>query len=343
MTLRYLPCLLLFTTTLAHSYPRSDLPSLKFQYKDWEIVCDNTRTCRAAGYHSEDAKSHASILVTRRAGPNQPVDVQIQLADDQEHPSPSKLQMTIDGRPLGTVHIDTESNTGTLSEGQAKALLPALLKDAKLAWTGNGNTWTISTAGANAILLKMDDFQGRIDTPGALVRRGAKAESSVLPALPKPIIRAAAIPKESKPVALTAQQERDLLPALRKTVQDDSCEELTRPQKLAVYRLSNDKLLVSHQCWQAAYNTGDGYWVINARPPFSPVLVTTFGTDYEDGTIESVQRGRGIGDCMGWWKWTWDGRSFSHTSEKTGGMCREIAIGGAWDLPTIVSDVKEAK
>lgn len=30
-------------------------------------------------------------------------------------------------------------------------------------------------------------------------------------------------------------------------------------------RLSADKLLVSQACWRAAYNTGDGYWVVNDR------------------------------------------------------------------------------
>ncbi|MFK3739308.1 DUF1176 domain-containing protein [Massilia sp. TN1-12] len=341
--LRTLPCLLLFVTSFSYAYPRSDLPSLNFQHKDWELVCDNTRTCRAAGYHPETVPLRASILLTRRAGPNQPVAVQIQLADDDRHPSPSTLQMAIDGRPLGAVRIDPDDNTGTLSDAQVKALLPALLKDAKLGWTGNGTTWTISTAGATAVLLKMDDFQGRIDTSGALARKGSKPESSVLPALPTPVVRAAPVPSEGKPVTFTARQERELLPALRKTVHDDSCPSLSQPQRLGVHRLSNDKLLVSHPCWLAAYNTGDGYWVIDARPPYSPVLVTTSGTDYDKGVIGSVQRGRGIGDCMGWWTWTWDGRTFSQTSQRTGGMCRDIAIGGAWELPTIVTDVREAK
>ncbi|RZI54672.1 MAG: DUF1176 domain-containing protein, partial [Pseudomonas sp.] len=32
-----------------------DPPS--FSYKDWEVACDNTRTCRAAGYQSEAGNS----------------------------------------------------------------------------------------------------------------------------------------------------------------------------------------------------------------------------------------------------------------------------------------------
>jgi hypothetical protein len=47
--LRYLTYLLLAASAAADAYPRSDLPSTTFSHKDWELACDNTRTCRAAG------------------------------------------------------------------------------------------------------------------------------------------------------------------------------------------------------------------------------------------------------------------------------------------------------
>jgi len=34
---------------------------------------------------------------------------------------------------------------------------------------------------------------------------------------------------------------------------------------------------------------------------------------------------------------TWDGHSFVHTSSSTTGMCKLVAAGGAWTLPTIVT------
>lgn len=345
MERHYLPLLMLSASALVHAYPRSDLPSIKFAYKDWEIACDNTRTCRAAGYHAEDDAPNASILLTRLAGPDQPVRVELQLADDPDHPSvPSSLQMTIGGRAFGTVRIDGTNNKGTLSAAQTSALLPALLKDGELAWTGGGKRWTISPAGANAVLMKMDEFQGRIDTPGALVRKGGKAESSALPALPLPVVEAVSVPTGDKAaVQLDARQQHALLAALRKTIHDDDCDGLDQPDALEVRRLSRTSLLVSHQCWQAAYNTGDGYWVVNAQPPYSPVLVTTSATDYANGTIRTVQKGRGIGDCMALTAWTWDGMTFSQTQDETTGMCRQIAAGGAWRLPTLVTTVRQAK
>jgi hypothetical protein len=143
---------------------------------------------------------------------------------------------------------------------------------------------------------------------------------------------------------LAAAQTRDLIAALRRTARDGSCELLDAKQdeagELEIRKLTKDKLLVSHTCWQAAYNTGDGYWVTNAQPPYSPMLVTTSATDYDNGVITSMQKGRGIGDCLGTATWTWDGRTFVQTSDTTTGMCRGFP-GGAWELPTLVTRVRK--
>jgi hypothetical protein len=343
---RSLTIALFVASAAAGAFARSDLPSISFDHKDWELACDNTRTCRAAGYHTEDDDApNATILLTRAAGPNQAVTVQLQVADENG-PAADQLAMSIDGRAVGDVRIDA-SNRGNLSEAQVKALLPALIKNARIAWSAKGKTWTISTAGANAVLLKMDEFQGRLDTPGALVRKGNKPESSVPPPLAPPEIQMGAIAPNPQPVTLTAAQTRDLMAALRKTVKDDSCELVDTKSDEAgppvVRRLTHDKLLVSHACWMAAYNSGDGYWVVEAQPPYSAALVTTSATDYSNGVILSAQKGRGIGDCFSSATWTWDGKSFVQTSATTTGMCRQIAVGGAWDLPTFVTKVRKPR
>jgi len=336
------PVLLLLAAGTVQAYPRSDLPSIKFEHKDWELACDNTRTCRAAGYQAEDAAPPASLLLTRRAGPGQPVRMQVRLANPSDrHPLPPRVQLSVDGRTLGTVRIDGKTDTGTLSEDQVRAVLPALVKNGQVAWLAGKTSWTMSTAGATAVLLKMDDFQGRIDTPGALVRKGGKPESTALPALNAPVVKAArVVSDDAAPVRFDAGQQRVLLAALRKTVQPEECEALGQAGEVALRRLSSEKLLVSHACWQGAYNSGDGMWVINARPPYSPVAVTMAASGYANGVIESGQRGRGIGDCMALARWTWDGRSFAQTLAATTGMCRQVAAGGAWELPTLVSTVR---
>jgi len=343
-TTRQLIYALLVTSTYVGAAPRTDLPSISFSRKDWELACDNTRTCRAAGYHPEGDEPNATILLTRAAGPNQPVTLRLQLADDERRPLPSQVTMTVAQRPVGSVRLDPKSNTGSLSQAQAQALLPALQKDELVAWSADRTTWTISTAGANAVLLKMDEFQGRLDTPGALVRKGNKPEGNVLPAVTPPNITPGPVSRDKRPVTLSAAQARDLTPALRRTARDGSCELLDAKQdeaaELDIRKLTKDKLLVSHTCWQAAYNTGDGYWVANAQAPYAPVLVTTSATDYDGGVISSMQKGRGIGDCVGTATWTWNGHTFVQTSAATTGMCRGFP-GGAWELPTLVTRIRK--
>ncbi|WP_410488919.1 DUF1176 domain-containing protein [Aeromonas hydrophila] len=50
-------------TTLLASALGSSTEGLSFQHKDWELACDNTRTCRAAGYSAESGG--LSVLLTQ--------------------------------------------------------------------------------------------------------------------------------------------------------------------------------------------------------------------------------------------------------------------------------------
>ena len=100
-------------------------------------------------------------------------------------------------------------------------------------------------------------------------------------------------------------------------------------------------MLVSTICWQGAYNGGMGYWVVDDRPPHHASLVTTRGSGHGDGRIHSEHKGRGLGDCFSSAEWVWTGTAFVHTREATTGMCRAIAAGGAWHLPTLVVEVVE--
>ena len=55
------------------------LQGLYFQHQDWELACDNTGTCRAAGYQSDDNfEQPISMLLTRQAGAKTAVQGQLQ-------------------------------------------------------------------------------------------------------------------------------------------------------------------------------------------------------------------------------------------------------------------------
>ena len=339
----------------AASVSAADLPRLQFAHGDWELACDNTRTCRAAGYYidkgdddSAPAPLAVSVLLTRKAGPNAPVQGQVQfgtyLDDDSANSLPKTLAptMTIDGKALGKVLAGEDSWTVDLSPGQTQALLAALARVSRIEWREGARSWRLSGTGAAAVLLKMDAFQGRVGTPGALMRNGAKQERTVLPALAAPVVLVPAL--DDTPVDLPKER----LAALRTVLQvpGDGCPESTNidgtPGDITVHRLSGGKLLASMPCWRAAYNEGDAYWVVNARPPHAPQLVTNAGSDYAAGTIGGSHKGRGLGDCWSFEAWTWDGKRFVRTSEGGTGDCRMVAPGGAWSLPVLVTDVRPA-
>lgn len=313
-----------------------------FTHHDWQLACDNTRTCRAAGYSDDEASLAISVLLERKAGPGQQVMASVQLGtadEDRLPPASGVVTMKIDGRPLGSVQLDSNTAIGQLSEAQTEALLAALTRDSLLQWSSGEHNWTLSGKGATAVLLKMDDLQGRLGTKGALIRKGSKTDDGVLAPVPAPVV--VAVPVGTVEEKLPTAERKSLLAALRGTVKSGSCEKLG-DEPLSIFRLGIGKLLASTVCWRGAYNEGSGFWVVNARVPYEPALVTVTGFAYEDGSITGSSRGRGIGDCVSSDEWTWDGRRFLHTRESTTGMCRMVALGGAWELPTIVSEIRRS-
>jgi hypothetical protein len=312
---------------------------VQFTHKDWELACDNTRTCRAAGYQAGEVPPAVSVLLTREAGARRPVSAQVTIGtydDGKATPPPAQVDLVVGGRPRGAVALKADEGVGTLDTSQTAALLQGLLRSEEIAFVAGPQRWRLSDAGAAAVLLRMDDVQGRVGTTGALVRKGANAEAAVLPALPKPVVRAAAItgpaPREALAIAV--------LRSLRK-VPDDCPDLKDTAEPPQAWRLDAHRVLVSARCWVAAYNTGQGFWVANDKPPYRATAVTYSGTEFEPerSRILAMQKGRGLGDCFAMDQWVWNGARFVHTEEATTGMCRLVAAGGPWMLPTLVSEV----
>lgn len=318
---------------------------LEFQHHDWLLVCDNTRTCRAAGYGKESGPgSPVSVLLTRPAGAGAPVEARVMLGQYEETVMPAALELRINDQHLGRVDFNRVEGTGELSPGQLKALIHALKRDSAIAFHGEGtdSLWVLSDQGATAVLLKMDEFQGRLGTPAALVRSGTRSEDAVPPPAAAPVVRAVA------PVVAQPGDDRLAdLPGLRSALvqalpDPEECRDLNgeeRSMPLEAMRLDAEKLLVSTRCWTGAYNEGVGYWVVNDEAPYDPELVTTSASWHEGGEIQAMQKGRGLGDCLWQASWTWDGDRFVQTGDSSSGFCRLVAPGGAWHLPRLVRDV----
>ena len=209
-------------------------------------------------------------------------------------------------------------------------------------WKYKKTTWQLSDEGSSAVLLKADEFQKRIGTQGAFLKKGKKGEEGVLKAKPLPILKVKNI-ENDKEISLKESYVKKLDNLLRLGEEEcwiDDEEE----HGLVFYKLSSTKLLASRLCWRAAYNAGSAYWVINSKPPFKPDLITSSGTEYyvdkHMGTISENQKGRGIGDCWSYSSYVWTGKTFELSSEGATGLCRVIAGGGAWQLPTFISNMK---
>jgi hypothetical protein len=323
-----------------------------FSHGDWEVACDNTHTCRAAGYQSDDEERAVSVLLTRKAGAGQAVAGQLQLGDDGDDenaslsrlPDPVTLVMSIDGAPQGSVSISKQTLVGDLSSGQVSALVASLSRRSTIEFSAGTITWHLSDAGASAVLLKMDDVQGRIGTRGALIRKGDRGEDGVTPARPMPVVHRARVldPELGTPAMFAAGDLARLRKALA-TGPGGDCEatpQADQADDLQAARLDDHHVLVSMLCWRGAYNEGYGFWVVDDKVPFQPVQVTAEGSDYKDGRIEASQRGRGPADCGSTDAWVWNGSRFVHAASFTWGLCKSIAAGGAWALPTLVSDVR---
>lgn len=334
---------LTFATTFADS---------TFFHKDWEVICDNTLTCRVAGYSPEEKNSgedkeaqDVSLLITRQAGQNTPITAEVTFAEvDKEMPKDTRLTLTIDSVDKGTL-TSTGDNLWQLSNTQIPFVLQALKGSGKVAFLHDGVVSELSGAGAYAVLLRMDEKQARIGTVDAITKKGNK--SSELPAVVAPVIYAAATKREPSR-NLTDAEQAALQNKLLKTLEGDECDsfppqDYQKAEPIERIPLNDSMSLLTTLCWRAAYNEGYAYWVIDNAMQTQPQLVTPSGTGYENGEITSVQKGRGLADCMSYNAWTWDGKTFQQSSASITGSCRMIRLGGTWDLPYWTTTVIKAE
>ncbi|MGO1282914.1 MAG: DUF1176 domain-containing protein [Psychrobacter sp.] len=354
-----------------------------FVKDDWQMVCDNTLTCRAAGYSEEGAGSGpVSILMVaepKKALPK--VYVDFIHSDDEFYQSSSddSLDVSIGNESSHTELWLNDKNYGVinsrsdddsrymLDENQTKQLLRHARLNTTIEVRVGSHRWTVSDKGMGAVLLKLDDVQGRVGTPIALVSKNHASKQTPKSAKPIPVINKAFAYSDEDNKQLSAARlsyfennidkwvniNDPLLVGSEEKMGD--CE-LVNPkteayQRMAEYGSSmlgwdfipvdDDHTLASHGCWMGAYNAAGGYWLIDHENPRNPPLITTAGNGYHDGEIWAVHKDRGLGDCWNKQVWVWNGETFAKSEDSSSGMCRGFA-GGAWDLPSYVSEVIEA-
>lgn len=364
----------ILTTIFVASLSALSLPALAvygtpfdgwgFVAEDWQVVCDNTLTCRAAGYTKEEYLDHpASILLVaepKKALPKAYVTV---LTSDEESASvsgdnPSTVELWLNDKSYGAIRDDE------LNAEQTKQIIRHARINTKIELRGGNASWIISDKGMSAVLLKLDEVQGRVGTSLALVSQDSANKQTPKSAKAKPIVRKSDDYLAQDKKQLDAKKLAYFQANINKWIDIDAVQfvgsadkmgdcELINPSSeaainIAEYAASSlgwdfipinaNYTLASHLCWRGAYNMGVGYWTINNANPGKPQFITSSGTEYYDGEISAIHRDRGIGDCWNSKTWVWDGKRFAMTEDSSSGMCRGF-VGGAWDLPTYVSEV----
>ena len=314
-----------------------------FMHKYWELACDNTGMCRAVGYQSDAAFGHpVSLLISRPAGAGSAVLTQIQVAE--EFTQDTEASLNVGGTSLGSLTIDAKKSTAKLSSAQSAQLLKALVGAEDIRITTQAQQWQISTAGANAVLLKMDDIQKRVNTPNAVYQKGNQSEQNVLQpkAIPKIGITGYR-PAVASHFTVDSKIANQLFKKLKATTDEQDCPNLYEAQffeedRVSVYPLNAEQVVVQVPCWRGAYNEGLGYWVMDKALQKIQQQVTTSGSSFSEAQIFSEQKGRGIADCGIRSEWAWNGKAFVLSYQAQSQQCKGFA-GGAWNLPTYVAIV----
>ena len=323
-------------------------------FDDWDIACDNTGTCRIAGYQEDYGTHPISVLFTRQAGANAPVQGQIAVAPDFTDNAPDlvlgkRTELWLNGKSLGRVKLDKDFY-GTLSPAQTQALLAALRRHSRIVLTSGKHRWQLSDKGAAAVMLKADEFQRRLNTPSAWIRKG-NSRHAVLAPQTAPKIRAVAVPqKGSYELKAGTDKHRAVWARLVASnnvndEHDDYCASLhpadnpdvNKPQDITVYPLNNRQVLVETLCNFGAYQSTDLYAVMDkSLSKVEQVSANDYGGfggfDATTATLIGSFKSRGLGDCWHVREAVWNGKTFVKSCDYTTGQCSGFAD-GTWTMP----------
>ena len=263
-------------------------------------------------------------------------------------------EIILNGQSLGAIQNISEERIAKLSEKQTTELLTALKGNASIEVIFGEFKEKVSDKGAAAAMLKMDEFQQRLNTPSALIRQGQEKHAVLAPqAVPK--IEAVSVNnRQTKELKLGEKQFDAVLTLLRKSngTNEDAenyCYALHIDEewnkKITLYPLTKGKVLAEAIC-MGGYNYINYYAVLDEKlSKVEQVLANQYNyADYDKNThvlkVEGEFKARGLGDCWHGQEAVWNGKTFIRTEEHTSGSCKGFP-GGAWGpLPTFVSELK---
>lgn len=264
---------------------------------DWQYACDNTGTCRIAGYQTAEAMPGkeefyppVSVLLTRAAGADAKVTGQVAIYPEEGKAMPKTLTLVIDGKPHGETGALGAENTeqagrADLNDAQVEAVIHAMRAGrGEVRFTHGREEWLLSLDGAGAALLGADDFQKRIGKPSSLASPGQN-DGEVLAPEAAPVIKQAAT--LAGDVEIIARKDAAYAPlfALIKAADGEWAKQQSQESEayectlfadgtethrseeaydIAVYPVDKDHVLALTVCDSAAYNITLSFALLSA-------------------------------------------------------------------------------
>lgn len=288
-------------------------------FRDWRAVCDNAGRCSAYGANGQ---STGWIILSRDAGAGAAIRVAAGQAAWDVAEADAVPRLTLDGRPLDM--SDDPRRTLALARDLAQGQVLTIGVD--------DQSVEVSLSGASAALLWIDERQGRVGTPGAVMRPGDGPADRIPEPAPLPVVTGVAAPAQTG----LPGSGVTLPPALQGRPDVRSCVEEWWPGAEPIHsvaRLADGVYLWGVECFRGAYNLGQGFWITgedgaDPRPADLPrilgeadnVLVNA-AFDPESGILDAFARGRGLGDCGVIQAWAWTGQAFVLTREVSMPVC----------------------
>ncbi|MDP3256359.1 MAG: DUF1176 domain-containing protein [Bosea sp. (in: a-proteobacteria)] len=311
-------------------------------FRDWVAGCDNTKTCTALSLPAETDDEIAFLRLDRPAGPEGAPTLALKLRGQKLKKS-FAIALALDGtpfpgagQPLQGTSVDGEVAEITLPAATAEALIAAARNATTLTAQIEAASFKVSLAGAVAAMLWIDERQGRLNTPGALIRKGTTGTAPAAPDLPVIVSR----PASGK--ALSKAEAATLVKAMRAEVnrrEPDSCEDMPDgfTDSDGAWALGDALRLVAIACSRGAYNVASQFWLVGgrnvarARPapfqgaggsPANELINADF--DPKTGHVSFYAKARGIGDCGRSGAYGWDGKGFAVLRMSEMSECRLI-------------------
>jgi hypothetical protein len=328
MPLYFLLSLLADASISLYAGPR---PEETVTYKDWITGCDNELNCAAVALEAELAGTdgrtdHLEIMIEQplagHLGPSVSLKFPFSVA-----PQPD-LRLFVD---QSEVKIPVPVDQWVKIEGDAARKLVRQLRTGKWAslLDAEGNAVVrASLSGLTASLLRIDEQQGKLDTPAALARPGKRVGYDDLPGYSVSLSRPAPsfwAPPSFDPESWNAAS--------------GSCaiEERMKPGKLVRLDDKNSLAIVPWACGNGAYTFYANIMIVSESGWFKAAEF-----DYNNGitgdgpsnvvsdpqwiegerALESVSRFRAIGDCGRTDRYIWDGNRFRLSEQRVMPHCR---------------------